>query len=740
MGAVNGVWYVMAYCCLLLVYSQVAIAQERAQETLMVEFKRLTAEPLNETRFQAACSIIDQLEEYDAVIGMKYTNRLTAIVRPMNRRKWMHALLTNKYELAQLVYPFLDSAVTLAAALQKNAGNQRDNIFRESIVYSVHAYSQSGNVDLAKKFIAIGIQACEEARDSLNLGMLYAFRGELFSKEGHEEAIKQALVYVQKAQDIAQDLTNKTPYFASAYLGAHIAHVNNPAKLVEALERLIPMARDSSLIKQNFYKQSFFRFAKPDFTIYLDLMRLNLVLMDIPNARRMYRLIEGALNTRKRKTGILNDRSLGMLVSDRAVIEAFAGNRQLTAKLLDSCRRYFSAVRVSEEEIPSVNYYLARTLWNEMEGQYPAMLNSLEILKSKYVGAVLPLSITTLFAHAYALNGRHEHAEVYFDRAEGELTNREYSAAGYYHYKYYADWLYGKREYLLYAHALKKFYRIKDSIANIQQMRHINDVQTQRYVTERDLEIAYLKKIQEADYKLNRLIWIGGMTVLVVLIFAVALLYNRSLQRKKNNIILQEKNERIETLIRELHHRVKNNLQVISSLLSLQSLKMEEGEARQAVAEGQRRVESMVLIHQKLYQHEDIAGVNMKAYVNDLIQYIVYSFGVSDIELNIVIEEFVLDIDTAMPLGLIINELVTNSLKYGVGEKEKNRLDIGFYRRPNHYQLTLADNGSGLPEGFDIANSSSFGLRLVSELVRQLRATISWRTTGGAVFELIIPK
>lgn len=167
---------------------------------------------------------------------------------------------------------------------------------------------------------------------------------------------------------------------------------------------------------------------------------------------------------------------------------------------------------------------------------------------------------------------------------------------------------------------------------------------------------------------------------------------------------------------------------------------MEEGEAKQAVAEGQHRVESMALIHQKLYQHEDITGVAMNAYINELIQHLVDGYGASGVELKVEVDEVLMDIDTAVPLGLIINELVTNSLKYGMGKRGGDRLYVGFYNRLGFYQLILADNGPGLPDGFNITDSPSFGLKLVSELVRQLRATIKWRGRAGAVFELTIPK
>lgn len=288
-----------------------------------------------------------------------------------------------------------------------------------------------------------------------------------------------------------------------------------------------------------------------------------------------------------------------------------------------------------------------------------------------------------------------------------------------------------------------EYYLLKDSLLNERTTAAIAELDKKYNKAKQEQTIATLEKnrtLQTAALgrQRNTLIWMSATLILVV-VFSV-FTYRNLLNNKKHSQALAQKNNRIETLIRELHHRVKNNMQVVSSLLSLQSLRMEEGKAKEAVAEGQRRMEAMALIHQKLYQQEAMTWVDMKAYVSELVQHLIDGYGTSLIELKIEADDIELDIDTAVPLGLIINELITNSLKYGIGRAAGDKLFVGLYDLPSAYQLTLADNGPGFPDGFNIATTGSFGLKLVNTLVRQLRATITWRDHAGAAFEVFVPK
>lgn len=187
-----------------------------------------------------------------------------------------------------------------------------------------------------------------------------------------------------------------------------------------------------------------------------------------------------------------------------------------------------------------------------------------------------------------------------------------------------------------------------------------------------------------------------------------------------------------EALLREIHHRVKNNLNVVSSLLGLQAMRVDEPALKEALIESQNRVMSMALIHEKLYQSQGLARIDFPVYLRDLVLCLYHSYGVSaeQIEPVLAIGKASLDIDTAIPCSLIVNELVTNSLKHGFppGRKGHIRIALDGPEDGGHdYALTVEDDGVGFPEGFRLDHCPTLGLKLVRTLARQL---------GGRVAEL----
>ncbi|MGA1875125.1 MAG: PAS domain S-box protein [bacterium] len=213
--------------------------------------------------------------------------------------------------------------------------------------------------------------------------------------------------------------------------------------------------------------------------------------------------------------------------------------------------------------------------------------------------------------------------------------------------------------------------------------------------------------------------------------------------RKRSEDQIRESLREKEVLLKEIHHRVKNNLQIINSMLNLQLPYIKDKQAIESFKESQNRIYTMALIHEKLYQSESLARIDLAEYIRTLTTHLFISYGVSEraIRLNMHIESITLDVDRVIPCALIMNELVSNSLKYafpdllqraeGVGEI---RLDL---RRTSSHTLTLtvSDNGIGLPEGFEIQKCESLGLKLVNVLVRQLKGNIHFgrpETGSGA--------
>ncbi|MFB2878790.1 PAS domain-containing protein [Floridanema aerugineum] len=212
-------------------------------------------------------------------------------------------------------------------------------------------------------------------------------------------------------------------------------------------------------------------------------------------------------------------------------------------------------------------------------------------------------------------------------------------------------------------------------------------------------------------------------------------IHDRKLAEKALRTSLKEK----EVLLKEIHHRVKNNLQIISSLLKLQSSYIKDEQVIALFSESYNRVRSMALIHENLYHSHDLARVDADDYISHLANNLFNSYNVDShfIDLNISIASLKLDIDTAIPCGLIINELVSNSLKYAFSGRQKGILSISFFSDDNQTLfLQVRDDGVGLPPDFDIEQIQSLGLQLVLNLTEQLTGKLEIDSTNGTSFTI----
>jgi PAS domain S-box-containing protein len=204
---------------------------------------------------------------------------------------------------------------------------------------------------------------------------------------------------------------------------------------------------------------------------------------------------------------------------------------------------------------------------------------------------------------------------------------------------------------------------------------------------------------------------------------------------------LQEK----EVLLREIHHRVKNNMQVISSLLALQAGYTDDVDANQMFRESQNRIRSMALVHELLYQSKDLAKIDFVEYVHKLTRHLLHSYLIDSkrIELDIISGPVYLEIDTAIPCGLIINELISNSLKHAFPDNRQGTLRVELRTEGNGlHTIIVRDDGVGLPKGLNVHQTETLGLQLVTSLAGQLNATIGLHSFHGTTFEIrfAIPK
>ena len=194
-----------------------------------------------------------------------------------------------------------------------------------------------------------------------------------------------------------------------------------------------------------------------------------------------------------------------------------------------------------------------------------------------------------------------------------------------------------------------------------------------------------------------------------------------------------------EVLLKEIHHRVKNNLQITSGLLRLQSRELKDSQTKSFLLECENRVKAMALVHEKLCHSADLSEISTKEYLSALLPELFRSLGNAKVELETDNGDVTLPIDCAIPFGLLVNELVSNSLKHAFKKDGKGKIAVGFSLVGGALQLSVADNGIGFPAGFDIDGINSLGLKLVADLCKQLKGHLEFNNRQGAEVLVTFP-
>jgi two-component sensor histidine kinase len=294
--------------------------------------------------------------------------------------------------------------------------------------------------------------------------------------------------------------------------------------------------------------------------------------------------------------------------------------------------------------------------------------------------------------------------------------------------------------------------------ADIEKTRAIAEVQAKYETQKRINQISILdqqnqQQTRQVDYMAGGLGLLGLLLSILVGQYWALRRANKRLSAQ-NEIItsnskqLVSQSDQLRTLMKELHHRVKNNLAIVSSLLTLQANGLTDEKAIQALRKGQQRVQAMSLIHQRLYQTDRVTIVNIREYLTDLAESLMQAYGYEptnfDLQVDVALEE--LDVDVAMPLGLIVNELITNSFKYAFSHQERPFLRIkldyaGGASQPG-ITLEVQDNGPGIKatDWQKAGNRTSFGRRLVTSLTEQLEGQFELHSQNGTLCRLHIPQ
>ena len=299
---------------------------------------------------------------------------------------------------------------------------------------------------------------------------------------------------------------------------------------------------------------------------------------------------------------------------------------------------------------------------------------------------------------------------------------------------------------------LEAYNEVQDSIINKETTESINDLREKYQSVLKQNEIDKMEselQINTLALQQQRNLTFGLWTLVGLLLLIVGLIYKLYSDNRRNNTQLVEKNGIIqralgekEVLLKEIHHRVKNNLQFVSSLLNLQSRHTVDQSSRDVLRESQTRINSMLLVHQKLYQEDNLTGVPMPAYIDNLLDSLMYAYQIDlkKVQVNANIEPLNLDVDTAIPIGLILNEIITNAFKYAFKDMKDGKLQVSLKEDQETLALLIKDNGPGLPEDFDASKSGQFGMELVRSLATKLGGDIQITNSQGMAFHLTINK
>lgn len=305
----------------------------------------------------------------------------------------------------------------------------------------------------------------------------------------------------------------------------------------------------------------------------------------------------------------------------------------------------------------------------------------------------------------------------------------------------------------------EKYFSLRDSVSLIEKEQNLVNTEVAFKIEQKEQELTEKnrmleqKKLNEARQKTFRAYTIAGILLLLAIIVILILNNNYSKNREKQLYITNEKinqqNSQIEqslrekeVLIKEIHHRVKNNLQIITSMLSLQIGKEEGTHSESILREAKQRIDSIALTHQMLYQNEDLSSIFLCDYLEKLVRQIEYSLPPTGIKL---VTDFKdsrkkINIDHAIPLGLLINELLTNAYKHAFPGKDSGLVTVSLSESSNEVILKVTDNGIGLPDNYRNNDRKSMGMDLVHILAEQLDAVLITDIKMGTSFTLVIPK
>lgn len=447
--------------------------------------------------------------------------------------------------------------------------------------------------------------------------------------------------------------------------------------------------------------------------------------------------------------------SIGYVTSNTADI--YNENRQPAAAL--EILQQFPANRLTNEwPVASYGYYraslMAHVQLKQLDKAQVDCNKLLDLVKGDRVPPILQGGLYRVVAIYYVNNGQAGKARYYLNRSDSLqrqlCSNCDPSRNMAVRYKIDS----ARQDYRAAFYSLNRYRNVSDSIYGVTKLRQMAVLTVEYEVAQKEdsiklknkniLNLQLTNDLQKADLRQASLltyITIAGIIIAAIIIF---LLYRQYRNKQRSNAIISQKNEQLEGLViekewllKEIHHRVKNNFQTVMSLLGTQTAYLKNDVAVSAINDSQQRIQAMLLIHQRLYKSNNLSSVRIQEYIYELVDSLSDSYNNSQVRFQLQVAPVEFDLAHCIPLGLILNEAITNAFKYAFPDKREGVITITLASSANNrYHLIIQDNGVGLPPDFNMQQSDSMGINLMRGLVHEIGGSFTLSGNDGTRIEI----
>ncbi|WP_342088105.1 tetratricopeptide repeat-containing sensor histidine kinase [Dyadobacter sp. OTU695] len=580
-----------------------------------------------------------------------------------------------------------------ATKLYKEIGDYKTAGDCESNIAYVH--SHHNRFDLTEKFYLAALETFKSAHITKRLPGAYRKLSKFYQKQGDlDKALQYALLDLKASKTMGDSTQIDFTYAAIGSLYYSLGDLPSSIR---------------------YFKLSLSKMYVNDAEIYTTLKSLTNAQISVGNAKEALHFLQS----------FLKNKHSPKMAQSRQLVAAMFGDCFAALKDFKLAERYYLEMIRLNNDVEYSEKYTTRKTWTIAGAEAYLTIGRFYTERGKFGQA-----------DRYLKNGlASRRLSPAFEIESRLLLFKVDSAAG---------------NYLSSISNYQRYVSLRDSIAKNTKDKEFSILKANFNAAQKEKDFKILQKeatLQKQKLELSARTAKFAYAGLVALFCLLGLLYNRYRLKQNKNLQLEEQQKTIniknsslirlvnekEWLLKEVHHRVKNNLQIVISLLNSQSAYLKEDVAVNAILESRHRIQAMSMLHQRIYQSQNMSGIAMPSYIHELVYYLENSFHLGKrIIFNVSVEDIELDLVQAVPVGLILNEAITNSLKYAFPNQREGEIKVSLTKvHEGNLLLSIADDGIGLPQDFSIDEIKSFGLKLIKGLTEDLEGDFTIRGFPG---------